>query len=301
MKKTILAALFVFVLIFSAHSEAAQVILPEPVAKPFVYQIRRGDNLTKLARIFGTTVKELLAANGGNPNIKNKDLILAGGLLNISGVYLEKDIAPSFNLYQRLARERGIRLIDAKWRNSQNNILIGALTIVCIVLLILCLTLPGEFKKKKEKLLEENHSLQVELKHLNIQLSLAHEQLKLKEGAEEEIRRQKQENDRLVERVSRLYTDNDAISVNLAETHSRLEEMEKLVKFIPGHAIELQSQERGKIWLSISKLEKSREKDDEIDVFVECPKRDCLANVARSLKARNALSHMAHSNHWPEK
>lgn len=49
---------------------------------PFVenYKIKKGDNLTKIAKANGTTIQELLKAN---PNIKNPNLIYAGQTLKI--------------------------------------------------------------------------------------------------------------------------------------------------------------------------------------------------------------------------
>ncbi len=47
----------------------------------FIYKIVRGDNLTKIAKRFDTTVRDLLI---WNPKIKNKNLIYAGDYLYIA-------------------------------------------------------------------------------------------------------------------------------------------------------------------------------------------------------------------------
>lgn len=47
--------------------------------------IKRGDTLSTLAAQHGTTVDALLAANKNNPSVKSRDLILAGGTLNLPG------------------------------------------------------------------------------------------------------------------------------------------------------------------------------------------------------------------------
>ena len=53
-----------------------------PVEKPgfIIYQIHRGDNLTKIARRYECTVNDLLR---WNPKIKNKNLIYTGDYLYI--------------------------------------------------------------------------------------------------------------------------------------------------------------------------------------------------------------------------
>ena len=45
-----------------------------------IYKIKKGDNLTKLARKFDTTIDDILF---WNPKIKNKNLIYAGDYLYI--------------------------------------------------------------------------------------------------------------------------------------------------------------------------------------------------------------------------
>ena len=45
-----------------------------------IYQIKKGDNLSKLANKFNTTVEDILL---WNPKIKNKNLIYAGDYLYI--------------------------------------------------------------------------------------------------------------------------------------------------------------------------------------------------------------------------
>jgi hypothetical protein len=45
--------------------------------------INQGDNLSSLASQYGTTVDALMASNKDNPAVKSKDLIIAGGNLNI--------------------------------------------------------------------------------------------------------------------------------------------------------------------------------------------------------------------------
>jgi len=47
------------------------------------YKIESGDNLTKIAKQFGTTVDAIMAANVGNPAIKSRNLIIAGKNINI--------------------------------------------------------------------------------------------------------------------------------------------------------------------------------------------------------------------------
>lgn len=58
-----------------------------------IYKIQRGDNLTKIAKMYETTVNELVELNG----IKNPDLIYAGEDLKIpKKVNSMKDIAEEF-------------------------------------------------------------------------------------------------------------------------------------------------------------------------------------------------------------
>src|SRR3989344_6752250 len=128
MKKTILAAasflacLFAFGLIFGANVYGGQLVLPDPNAKlsetvniepiaellamrPFEYKIRRGDNLTKLAKTFGTTVDELRAMNKENPSVKSKDLILTGGKLRVP-LYSVESVVKPIKFYERIAANR---------------------------------------------------------------------------------------------------------------------------------------------------------------------------------------------------
>ena len=49
----------------------------------FIYQIKKGDTLGKIARNFNTTVENILA---WNPQIKNKSLIYAGDFLYIQEI-----------------------------------------------------------------------------------------------------------------------------------------------------------------------------------------------------------------------
>jgi LysM repeat protein len=49
-------------------------------AQAIWYKVVRGDNLTKIARAYGTTVKAILALN---PDIKNPNLILVGQLIRV--------------------------------------------------------------------------------------------------------------------------------------------------------------------------------------------------------------------------
>lgn len=48
-------------------------------------KIPKGSTLTSLAKQYNTTVDELMKANAGNPSVKSRDLILAGGELNLPG------------------------------------------------------------------------------------------------------------------------------------------------------------------------------------------------------------------------
>lgn len=45
------------------------------------YTIKKGDTLTKIARQFGVTIKQLMA---WNPSIKNPDIIYAGNSIRVS-------------------------------------------------------------------------------------------------------------------------------------------------------------------------------------------------------------------------
>lgn len=53
------------------------------------YKIKKGDNLTKIAKKYGTTVDALVKAN----NIKDKNLIITGRTLNIPGQVVSKKAA----------------------------------------------------------------------------------------------------------------------------------------------------------------------------------------------------------------
>lgn len=55
------------------------VIDDKPVDKKVYYVVKKGDNLTKIAKKYGTTVKQLVSWN----NIKNKNLIYVGQKLRI--------------------------------------------------------------------------------------------------------------------------------------------------------------------------------------------------------------------------
>lgn len=52
----------------------------EEVIDELYYKIKKGDNLTKIAKMYGTTVNKLLELN---PKIKNKNLIYAGDTIRV--------------------------------------------------------------------------------------------------------------------------------------------------------------------------------------------------------------------------
>jgi murein DD-endopeptidase MepM/ murein hydrolase activator NlpD len=62
------------------HGKAAPVPKPAPTPSVATYTVVAGDNLTKIAKRYGTTVKALVALNG----IKNANLINVGQVLKIS-------------------------------------------------------------------------------------------------------------------------------------------------------------------------------------------------------------------------
>ncbi len=309
MKKLIFTALFVFALIFGANSYAqgGQVVLPDPNAKlsetvniepvfepsaikPFEYQIRRGDNLTKLAKTFDTTVDELQIWNRENPDVKSKDLILAGGKLRVP-LYSAESVEQldSFYKNERITANRAYE----EGQESMLPYLIGGFLSLAVIFFVLLSTQANGARNRIEV-------LATEFKHVHTKLGLAHEQLKLKEGADEEIKRLKTDNDRLVEKVSTLYMDNEIVSVNLAEAHAKVEALETALrkKVSAGDTVELDSREHGKIPLKVLKVvwDKTEGKND---VFVECPDKNCLHNATKDIKKDNALSHMASSGHWP--
>lgn len=333
MKKSILAVLFVFALIFVANAHGAEVVLPDPNAKlsetvdiepvsalltfqPFEYRIRRGDNLTNLAKTFGTTVDELQGMNEGNPDVKNRDLILAGGKLYVP-LYSLESIEKLAEFYDGVAAKKvadAQKSFDGYKRGSLVAIVALVLTLIVLVAVLLSSgnqreKVVADFKQEKQdlekKLWEANDQREAfanEQKRLGIQLSLANEQLRLKEGADEEIKRLKADNDEFVEKTSELYMDKNALSVNLANTHARVEELETILrqKVTAGDRTELDSRDHGKVSLVVLKAVWNK-KEGKNDVFVECPEENCLVNADQSLKKENALSHMSNSNHWPEK
>ncbi|MHC1791586.1 LysM peptidoglycan-binding domain-containing protein [Solidesulfovibrio sp.] len=84
----------------SAPTEQAEVVetvvaetsppaAPEPAAT--TYTVARGDSLSRIARIFGLTTKELMAAN----SMKNADHLEAGAVLTIPGAAPDKAAAPA--------------------------------------------------------------------------------------------------------------------------------------------------------------------------------------------------------------
>lgn len=50
------------------------------------YTIKSGDTMSSIASANNTTVESLMAANANNPSVKNKNLIIAGGNLNLPSV-----------------------------------------------------------------------------------------------------------------------------------------------------------------------------------------------------------------------
>lgn len=53
---------------------------PEPTTKPKTYKVKKGDTLTKIAKVHKVTLKKLINAN---PQIKNPDLIHPGDMITI--------------------------------------------------------------------------------------------------------------------------------------------------------------------------------------------------------------------------
>ena len=46
-------------------------------------KINRGDTTSAIARKYGITLSALMALNKGNPSVKNQNLIIAGGNINV--------------------------------------------------------------------------------------------------------------------------------------------------------------------------------------------------------------------------
>jgi LysM repeat protein len=65
----------------TASATATPEPTPIPAPTPQVYTIKAGDTLSKIAKAFGVTVDELLAAN--KDTIKNKDRIVVGNQITI--------------------------------------------------------------------------------------------------------------------------------------------------------------------------------------------------------------------------
>jgi len=64
---------------------AALVQPTKTTTTPTYYVVKPGDTTSALANKWGTTVEEIMFANKGNPSVKTKDLIIAGGTMQIPG------------------------------------------------------------------------------------------------------------------------------------------------------------------------------------------------------------------------
>lgn len=97
---------------------------PSPV-EPTTYKVKRGDNLTKIATMFGVTVKQLVEWN----NIKNPNLIYPGQVLAIKEPVKEYYIVKRGDTLSGIAKKYGLTLskilaLNPSIRNP-NLILVG--------------------------------------------------------------------------------------------------------------------------------------------------------------------------------
>ena len=67
-----------------AHSRIYESDDADYAGEAFKYEIQAGDTLSELALEYGMTVPEIMKLNADNPAIKTKDLIYAGGTINLT-------------------------------------------------------------------------------------------------------------------------------------------------------------------------------------------------------------------------
>lgn len=109
-----------------AHDFLMFIYLPgtEPV-QPTTYTVKRGDNLTKIANMFGVTVKQLVAWN----NIKNPNLIYPGQVLIIKEPEKQYYIVKRGDTLSRIAKAYGLTLKEIlalnTWIRNPDLILVG--------------------------------------------------------------------------------------------------------------------------------------------------------------------------------
>lgn len=97
---------------------------PDP-PQPTTYTVKRGDNLTKIANMFGVTVKQLVAWN----NIKNPNLIFPGQVLIIKEPEKQYYIVKRGDTLSKIAKAYGLTLKEIlalnTWIRNPDLILVG--------------------------------------------------------------------------------------------------------------------------------------------------------------------------------
>ncbi|OGF81568.1 hypothetical protein A2924_02365 [Candidatus Giovannonibacteria bacterium RIFCSPLOWO2_01_FULL_44_16] len=295
MKKLVISILAAVTLIFSGNQIFAEDTAP---TGSFTYPIKRGTNLTRIAKDFGVSNKALIEANRGNPSFKSPNKILAGGKLNIPNVYTKADVS---NIRSADAK-KSVEAIQAvqktrRAESSNSSIKVFLLIIGGFVLFVFWTKGLADYWDEKTRL--------EETKKILAQTNKDFHAVCLSNGEKDQIIKSLKTNLQVSqEQVSALeQAKNEAEKLRnqLNEAFDNIATLEKALKdkVSANDMVIVQSKDHGAISLLVNRV-RLDPITKELEVFVECPAENCIVNTAQSLKLRNALSHMAgHSNLLP--
>ena len=142
MKKTILAVALVFALIFPAFGFGAYMVGVEQLElKQFMYKIQNGDNLTRLAKRFETTIDNLIVVNASFETndggcVKSRDLILAGCQMIVPHLVMLESVVEVVNNYEKTLDKKLAEIGQAKDEARVESYVITGISVVSLILVL---------------------------------------------------------------------------------------------------------------------------------------------------------------------
>lgn len=260
MKKTILAVALVFTVIFSAFGFTAYAAEGEEVItigfEPYGYKVERGDNLTSLAKRFGTTADELFEANKWNSKcVKSRNLILAGcwiAVLHLVTLDSVLEVTDNYDQALNKARVETKQAKDATVFYSYIALFLAIFLIVVFVLWHFTGNRLDEWREKATENSKTSYKLDQSLADANKELAKKNELL--------------------------------------ATVHADLKNSQTILRsydgLIPGSLVKLKAQSGEEIIFKVVLVGLGADGSPDVQE-VECISNDCKTKV----KPQNALSH----------
>lgn len=224
-------------------SEAVQVdpdlvaLIPVSALENIKWRVRNGENLWTIAKRYAEYkgvrplnryVDEIVELNKDNRCVKSRDLVLANCVINIPAYRAAQvRVQSAFNEQIFEAEKQNATGLQKSFDSYKRRFLVGIVALILILIVLVAAStsssieqnkviadLKRENQKLEKDLWEANdqrETLAKELRSVQVKLDIAKQLLALQDGATEEIKRQKQENDRLAATVSELYIEKDHI------------------------------------------------------------------------------------------